>query len=118
MLARFEYASTWENVNLDQTWLSLSDIERIDSNQLALEWISLRRENWGHFPPGSVNVEDIALFGINPFEPEETYLVWRANATEPEVWRFFGADYKMFSDLDSFLEYLLGRRVSDDSGRS
>jgi hypothetical protein len=116
--ARFEYAGTWENVNLDQTWLSLSQIEKVDTNHQALEWIRLRRENWEHCPPANVAAEEVSLFGINPFEPEETYLVWRNNTIEPEVWRFFGADYKMFANIDSFLNYLLGFQLSDDSGRS
>jgi hypothetical protein len=114
---RFEFCGRWNNANLDQDWLSTSDIDDIGNDATAQEWIALRIENWDHCPPANVSKDDVAIFGFNPYEPEETYVVWREGHIEPEIWRFFGADYKVFSDLTRFLEYLLGDRPVDDSGR-
>jgi hypothetical protein len=114
---RFAFCGHWTNANLDQNWLAISDINSAASNSIAQQWISLRIENWDHCPPANVSKDDVALFGFNPYEPEETYVVWRDGQNEPEVWRFFGADYKCFSNLNRFLEYLIGDRQIDDSGR-
>lgn len=112
--ARFEFCDRWNNANLDQDWLGISDIDNIDNDATAQQWIALRIENWDHVPPANVSKNDVALFGFNPYEPEETYVVWRKGKVEPELWRFFGADYKYFEDLNRFLEYLLGDRLVDD----
>jgi hypothetical protein len=117
LIERFRFCGRWTNANLDQDWLGISDIDNIGNNATAQEWIALRTENWDHCPPANVSKDDVALFGFNPYEPEETYVVWRAGRVEPEVWRFFGADYKFFQDLNRFLEYLVGDRSADDSGR-
>lgn len=117
LVERFRFCSRWNNANLDQDWLSISDIAGISDDATAQEWIKLRIQNWDHCPPANVSQDDVALFGFNPYEPEETYVVWRNGRIEPEVWRFFGADFKVFNDFNRFLEYLLGDRFVDDSGR-
>lgn len=114
---RFEYASSWKNANLDQDWLSLKEISDIYNNDIAKEWISLRKENWSKTPPESISASHCTLFALNPYEPEEAYLVWVEGNIEPQVWRYFGADYKMFFNLERFLEYLVGEREKDDTGR-
>lgn len=114
---RFDFCGKWINANLDQNWLSVSEIDDIGGNSIAQKWILLRIDNWHHCPPANVSKDDVALFGFNPHEPEETYIVWRDGRLEPEVWRFFGSDYKKFSNINRFLEYLLGDRLIDDSGR-
>lgn len=117
LAARFDYASSWVNAHLDQNWLSLQEIKSAKSNETIREWIELRVENWGHVPPATVKYSQAALFAYNPYEPEETYLVWRSDNAEPEVWRYFGSDYKYFFDLKSFFEYVAGLKEIDDSGR-
>ncbi|WP_369944415.1 hypothetical protein [Xanthomonas medicagonis] len=117
LMERFKFCGRWNNANLDQDWLSVSDAANIGGDATAQEWIALRIENWDHCPPANVSKDDVALFGFNPYEPEETYVVWRTGQAEPEVWRFFGADYKNFRNLNRFLEYLVGDRTVDDSGR-
>lgn len=115
--SRFEYASSWKNANLDQDWLSLKEISEIYNNEIAREWLNLRRENWSENPPKSISASHCAHFALNPYEPEEAYFVWIEEIIEPQVWRYFGADYKMFLNLDRFLEYLVGEREKDDTGR-
>lgn len=117
LMERFKFCGRWSNANLDQDWLSICDAANIDGDVTAQEWIALRTENWDHCPPANVSKNDVAMFGFNPYEPEETYLVWRGEQSEPEVWRFSGLDYKIFDNLNRFLEYLLGDRTADDSGR-
>jgi hypothetical protein len=113
--ARFDFGSRWEDVYLSQTWLSLSDIENHKGNAQLAEWIALRRENWDHVPPESVAADQCAVFGYNPYEPEETYLVWSEGADEPAVWRYYGGDSYFFHNLENFLAYAVGDREEDDS---
>lgn len=84
---------------------------------MATRWIELRRENWDHCPPASVSSDNCAIFGLNPFDPEETYLVWGEVDPEPMIWRYTGADYKVFKNLNRFLQYILGDLTTDDSAR-
>ncbi len=113
--ARFEFAGRWENANLCQTWLSLENIAEWFADTNLVEAMRLRRENWDHVPPANVASDKCAIYGFDMEEVEETYLVWRDTRQEPEVWRFVGADYKCFRDLERFLEYLVGDRDADDA---
>ena len=115
--ARFAFCSTWKNANLDQNWLSLEATRHALDNPEIKELVDLRIENWDWAPPASVNPEDCAIFSYNPYAVEETYLVWESEQEEPIVWRFFSAEYYKFADLNRFLEYLIGERMVDDSGR-
>jgi hypothetical protein len=118
LMERVKFCGRWNNADLSQDWLGIADVASIDAGHTVQRWIALRIENWDHCPPANVSKDDVALFGFNPYEPEETYLVWRSSQTEPEVWRFFGADYDFFGNLNRFLEYLVGDRTTDDSGRT
>jgi hypothetical protein len=114
--ARFEYASDWENARLSKNWLSLSQIARPREISILAEWIDLRAENcYGDDPPGCVEPGNCAVFAFNPFEPEETYLIWREGEVEPKVWEYFGADSYVFDNLERYLEYIVGDRDADDS---
>jgi hypothetical protein len=115
--ARFDYAASWENARLNQNWLSLSEISKVHENPEILESIALRLENWGFVPPATNSKTECAIFAHNPFETDETYLIWNGSADEPEVWEFFGGDYSVFSNLERYLEYIVGDRKVDDSGR-
>jgi hypothetical protein len=116
--ARFEFCSSWSNADLDQYWLSLSEIGDCQSNPVLAEWMRLRAENsYGSDPPGCVEPSHCSIFAYNPFEPDETYLVWKDDEQEPMVWRYFGADYKMFLNLNAYLQYIVGDSSHDDSGR-
>jgi len=115
--ARFSFCGSWINARLSQNWLSLTEIQEIDQNPVASEWMQLRRENWDHVPPQSVAPENCAIFAYNPFEPDETYLVWTSEEVEPEVWEYYGADYSVFKNLNRYLEYIVGDHKLDDSGR-
>lgn len=115
--ARFKFCSSWRNAYLDQDWLSLEEIGVALANPSIKYSIDLRVENWDSMPPESVKPEDCAIFGFNRYELEETYLVWEVGRDEPILWDYFGADYKMFNDLNRYLEYIVGERRVDDSGR-
>jgi hypothetical protein len=114
---RFDYTASWENARLNQNWLSLSEISEAHASQTIQESLALRFENWGFVPPATRDKTDCAIFAHNPFEPDETYLVWNVSGDEPEVWEFFGGDYSVFHNLERYFEYIVGDRKVDDSGR-
>lgn len=117
--ARFEYVSLWVNAHLDQNWLGPDEIKNSKNDPVLMQWLNLRLENWEHLPPATTDKSCVAIFGYNPYEPEETYLVWANNEKEePEVWRYFGADYKFFKNIESFFAYVAGEKKQDDSGRA
>jgi hypothetical protein len=115
--ARFDFASRWEDAYLLQMWMGLNDIENYQSNDQLVRWISLRRENWETAPPASVGADQCAVFGYDPYEPDETYLVWKEGVEEPGVWQYFGAENCYFHDFERFLEYIVGDRPEDDLDR-
>lgn len=115
---RFKFCGTWKNAHLSQDWLGLSQIRNWRKNAKLVEWVNLSIENsYGSEPPGGVDAKDCAIFGYNPNEPEETYLVWHQGEIEPKIWSFFQGDYGLFDNLERYLEFILGERTSDDSGR-
>lgn len=115
--ARFMFCSSWKDAYLDQDWLSLEEISVALANPAIKYSIDLRVENWDTMPPESVKPENCAIFAFNPYDLEETYLVWEDSEEEPTVWNYFQADYYYFSNLNRFLEYIVGERRVDDSGR-
>jgi hypothetical protein len=116
--ARFRFCGAWTNAHLSQDWLSLEQIRNWRQNRKLVEWVNLSKENsYDSEPPGGVEPKNCAIFGYNPHEPEETYLVWDDNEIEPKVWSFFQGDYGMFDSLQNYLEFIVGERSSDDSGR-
>lgn len=119
LAARFRFAGAWGNARLSQNWLSLSEIERALNDDRIKRSIELRTENsYGDDPPGGVAPEDCAIFGHNPFELDETYLVWKEGQEEPIVWEYFDADDSVFSNLERYLEYIVGDRAEDDKERT
>lgn len=114
---RFEFASSWHNAVLSQDWLSLAEICTVRENPIFNEWFALRLENWDFIPPSTVPLRNCAIFAINPYEPSETYLVWEDDQEEPAIWQFFSADYNYFKSFENYLEWNLGLRQDDDSGR-
>lgn len=119
LAARFRFAGAWSNARLSQNWLSLSEIARALNDERIKRSIDLRIENsYGDDPPGGVASEDCAIFGHNPFELDETYLVWKEGQEEPIVWEYFGADDSVFSNLERYLEYIVGDRSEDDKERT
>jgi hypothetical protein len=114
LMARFNYCGKWTNANLEQDWLSISEIDAWEHNDRLKKWIDLRIENWDHCPPANTKKENCAIFGYNPYDPEETYLVWDDDE-EPKIWRFVGADYKVFNTIERFFMYLIGDLLTDDS---
>ncbi|TRX74771.1 hypothetical protein [Pseudomonas mangiferae] len=115
---RFEFCSSWVNARLSQNWLSLEEIDDYESDGTLKEWIEIRKENsFGDEPPGKIAPENCAIFSYNPYEPEETYLVWQDGKKEPLIWEYFGGDFLKFNDFKSYLEFIVGDKESDDSGR-
>ena len=115
--ARFNYCSSWINAYHEQSWLSLNEIASATESQTIKQSLDLRMENWSWLPPGSVSPEDCAIFAHNPYDFDETYLVWTSSSEEPTIWCYLDADYKMFNNLNRYIEYIIGDRDIDDAIR-
>lgn len=110
---RFLFCSKWDNAYLSQNFLSLDEINRFPYNQLLLNWIDLRKENWDDVPPNSVGESRCSIFSFNPYEPEEIYLVWDDDNKEPKVWHYFGSDFYTFDSLERFLLFI-NEKIGDE----
>lgn len=115
---RFEFCSSWRNAYLSQDWLSLQEINNWKSNQRLCEWVDLRKENsYPGEPLEDYPEKNIAIFSINPHEPEEVYLVWDNETAEPKIWHYFGADFYTFNSFERFLLYANGLIGDEDTYR-
>lgn len=114
---RFLQMGRWSDAHLSQDWLDISEVNRWPTIAPILRRLELRKENWDFIPPGSESAENCSVFAVNPFELDETYLLWTQEQEEPQVWEYFGADFKMFLNLERYIEYILGDRQSDDAQR-
>lgn len=115
---RFDFCGEWKNAYLSQDWLSLSSINNWQNSKKILEWIELRKEN--SYPGDLLEdhpPENIAIFSINPYEPEEIYLFWGKDEEEPQIWHYFGADFYTFNNLERFLLYVNGIIGDEDTVR-
>lgn len=113
--ARFDFAGAWKDARLSQNWLSLAEIKGAKDDPQIAESIAIRTENnYGDEPPGGVAAECCAIFAHNPYELDETYLVWHGDNEEPVVWEYFGGDVSYFVNLESYLSYIVGDKDVDD----
>ena len=113
--ARFDFAGAWKDARLSRNWLSLAQIAHAKDDPQIAESIAIRRENsYGDEPPGGVAADRCAIFAHNPYELDETYLVWTDDNEEPVVWEYFGGDVSYFANLESYLSYIVGNKETDD----
>jgi len=116
---RFEFCSYWKDAYLSQDWLSIQEINDWKKNKKIRELIDLRKENYCYpgQPMADFPMKKIALFSINPYEPEEIYLVWEEINAEPKIWHYFGADFYTYNNFERFLLYINGLIEDDDTVR-
>jgi len=111
---RFEFCSAWKNAYLNHDWLSNQEINNWKENKTFREWLKLRKENYSYQgqPFMEYPMKNIAIFSIDPYEPEETYLVWDDGIIEPKIWHYFEADFYTFNNFERFLLYI--NNIIDD----
>ncbi|WP_428145563.1 hypothetical protein [Delftia acidovorans] len=115
---RFEFCSTWENAYLSQKWLSIDEINNWENDEKINEWVNLRKENsYDGDPLEDYPMRNLAIFAINPYEPEEIYLVWDEGRLEPRVWHYVGAEFYRFNSFRRFLLYINGMMEDTDTVR-
>lgn len=115
---RFEFCSKWENAYLSQDWLSLEEINNWKTNKTLCTWVDLRKENsYPGEPLEDHPAKNIAVYSINPHEPEEIYLIWSDDSLEPRVWHYVGADFYTYNSLERFLLYINGLIGDEDTIR-
>jgi len=115
---RFEFCSHWKDAYLSQDWLSLQEINSWEENKKICELIALRKENsYKGDPLKDLPNKNIAIFSINPYEPEEIYLIWDDNNIEPKIWHHFSAEFFTFNNFGRFLLYINGLIEDEDTIR-
>jgi hypothetical protein len=106
VFARFQFAGTWINAGIGHTWLSVSDMEAAWKNRQILEQVHICQKFWEDSAPAKFEWNRLSLFGIEPNEHEETYLVWSEDESkEPEIYLYSGHEERRFKDLQSYLEF-------------
>lgn len=115
---RFDFCGEWKNAYLSQDWLPLSSINNWGGDKKISDWVNIRKEN--SYPGDLLEdhpPENVSIFSINPYEPEEIYLLWGKDGEEPQVWHYFGADFYTFNNLEKFLLYVNGIIGDEDTVR-
>lgn len=115
---RFEFCSEWNNAYLSQKWMSIEEINNWTNNAKIKEWVNLRKDNsYNGEPLEDCPMKNIAIFSINPYEPEEIYLVWNEGKLEPRVWHYVGSEFYTFNSFRRFLLYINGMMEDVDTIR-
>ena len=113
--ARFAYAGAWAGAALGQTWLGLGQIAEAPAGVRECSWHIEHLARMTSELSEPVGPSRITLYGLDATKGGATYLVWRAEAEEPAVLAFYGGGLDRFLDLGSYLAFLVGERVHDDS---
>jgi len=106
--ARFRHSGRWE---LGQdVWLDPAEMKAQMRTRSVARYHKALRENWQASAPMAFRDSGLTLFGVTEDVPQNlTYLVWRADGVEPEVWSYVGFDSRKFRDLEGYLKWCLER---------
>jgi hypothetical protein len=114
LAARFAFAGRWRNAILGQTWLSASDMSRVQQRRPWRQEVELRRENYTSSPVSKLPLDRLSLFAIGK-EGDATYLIWDRTG-EPSLRQFSGSSEDRFSNLVAYLRRHLGPAILALSG--
>lgn len=109
--ARFAFAGRWTGALLGQTWLSASDMARVQKTRAHRQELTLRRENWARSPVAKLPLERLSLFAVDVDDGDATYLVWGAAGVEPRVITFCGGSEARYRDLATLVKTYVGAAV-------
>lgn len=106
--ARFEYAGSWRMGQ--EIWLSASQMASAMRKKKIQRYHLALRENWEDSAPMTYSDDRLSLFEVTEGVPEDlTYLVWKTDSGEPEVWVYEGFDSHRFKNLEDFFKWRLER---------
>jgi hypothetical protein len=109
--ARFSYCGRWSGAYLGFTLLSLRQITEYSKLNKMKRRIQERAKYWS---PGALSnsIERpgaVALFGDDPVELDEIYLIAPRDGGEPQVVRYLGQDERVFPSLLDFVRFASGQ---------
>ncbi len=106
LTARFEYAGSWVNAYLGQTFLGIPEMEQVWENAEIIKKIQDRQIYWDKSAPSLVPWERLSLFGLEYKQSEEIYLLWDCDdSIEPCVYSYAGNYEERFPNLADFILY-------------
>ena len=108
--ARFSHCGEWTNAYLGYSFLSLTQIAARSKSKTTQKRVRERARYWA---PGALAANfakpcAVTLFGDDPIEMQEIYLIADPGREEPQVVRYFGQDERVFSSLLDFLCFAAG----------
>ena len=107
--ARYQHSGTWRRG--EELWLSAAQTRIYVAKRDIRSSHRAFREHWEASAAMQFQDEQLSLFGTTDGLSEDlTYLVWRSNAAEPEVWSYHGWDEHHERDLEHYLTWRLKRR--------
>ena len=105
---RFETVGRWVNAAFGQTWLGIEDMKKAWSSTMTKEQTKLRLADWPNSPLQNHPPELTSLFGLDPGEGEDTYLLWpETKGEEPKILCYMGYEEEIHCNLADFLERLI-----------
>ena len=109
MLAgRYAYAGVWQ-MDVD-VWLPPSGMGPEMQKRVVRRIHDSLREHWEGSAPMAYPDDRLTLFGVTDGVPDAlTYLVWRQDGHEPEVWAYSGQYDHKFRHLEEFIRWQLER---------
>ena len=109
--ARFDYAGRWKNADVGFDWFDGRQMRRCWRDKDIRERIEITRTYWEGSPPNQYPAERLTLFGFDPEDAGEIYLVWpRSGKSEPWVWRFSAQHCSEFETLRAYVVWLLSQQ--------
>jgi hypothetical protein len=101
---RFAFASAWWNAIHGHHWLSPNQMERAWVDERLKAMVKCTCDNWEGSPPSVYPLQQLTLFGLEPYQGEEIYLIWpESGFLEPEVCSYI-SNYEMrFPNLKEFI---------------
>jgi len=106
--ARFDFAGLC--VFGQEIWLDpIESVSYMNRTAIRRSHSSLRK-HWEDSAPMLFGDDQLSLFVATQGVPEDlTYLVWRKDDEEPQVWECAGHDSRWFANLEAFLRWCLER---------
>lgn len=92
-------------------WPGLSQLPAVLARDYVLRSHQARREHWDASAPQLFNDKSLSLFSAEASTARRdavTYLVWKPDLPEPELWSYSGQDCVTFPNLAEYLQWFLG----------
>lgn len=103
---RFEFAS---DISLGtETWLGGDSIKKAVRMTSVRRYHKALRGDWEGSAPKRYRDDQLSVFAIGE-DPSDsiTYLVWRADDDEPQLWTYSGQSQSVFTDLNEKIDHEL-----------